>query len=417
MKNSEASDQCALCPLNRVRAGLAVRIRKLCAPPEVSRVCGKSASAKTRSSSCSPARPTSSVWSATRASPSAPGWHRGFWLSLYLFRKSLSGTRSLRWFWFVPPAFIYGPIRTGGFFIASSVSRRSRFRLKLRFQPHEQTKPFAILRLVDGQFASAFQSVIFLHSVAVVMPDPAASYLERSPQKFLQFRRAATQRKRLLDHHRFAHSKVTERLKRLARFLRVGVKMHADQIQFRADLLWHKARKKVPDPRPWQQTNRDQRRAVVLTDRIGHAPNPLPRDLLAFATSRVQRDELQEVVATETTPRTPLARRPRSSGREGLIDQILAEHRRTGRALSRDRCPKIRLRRPAPRLVHRVIPLGHIRRPVTREARHVEIQPRCLRQLQHAPELTERGAIRLGRPLHELAELEVDSNDIRAECL
>ena len=37
MKNSEVSDQCGHCPLNRVRAGLAVRIRKLCAPPEVSR--------------------------------------------------------------------------------------------------------------------------------------------------------------------------------------------------------------------------------------------------------------------------------------------------------------------------------------------------------------------------------------------
>ena len=37
MKNSEARDQCALCPLNGVRAGLAVRIKKLCAPPEVSR--------------------------------------------------------------------------------------------------------------------------------------------------------------------------------------------------------------------------------------------------------------------------------------------------------------------------------------------------------------------------------------------
>ena len=36
MKNSEVSDQCALCPLNRMRAGLAVRIKKLCASPEVS---------------------------------------------------------------------------------------------------------------------------------------------------------------------------------------------------------------------------------------------------------------------------------------------------------------------------------------------------------------------------------------------
>ena len=37
MKNSEVSDQCALCPLNRVRAGLAVRIKKVCASSEVSR--------------------------------------------------------------------------------------------------------------------------------------------------------------------------------------------------------------------------------------------------------------------------------------------------------------------------------------------------------------------------------------------
>jgi len=36
MKNSEVSGQCALCPLNRVRAGLAVRIKKVCASPEVS---------------------------------------------------------------------------------------------------------------------------------------------------------------------------------------------------------------------------------------------------------------------------------------------------------------------------------------------------------------------------------------------
>src|SRR2546430_8814177 len=34
---SEVSDQCALCPLNRVRAGLAVRIKKVCASSEVSR--------------------------------------------------------------------------------------------------------------------------------------------------------------------------------------------------------------------------------------------------------------------------------------------------------------------------------------------------------------------------------------------
>ena|SRR5438309_6085924 len=37
MKNSEVSDQCCHCPLNRVRAGLAVRIKKLCASPESSR--------------------------------------------------------------------------------------------------------------------------------------------------------------------------------------------------------------------------------------------------------------------------------------------------------------------------------------------------------------------------------------------
>ena len=62
--------------------------------------------------------------------------------------------------------------------------------------------------------------------------------------------------------------------------------MHADQIQFRADLLGQKARKKLPAPRPRQQTNRDQRRAVVLVDRLdsgllGARPTIAREDLCA----------------------------------------------------------------------------------------------------------------------------------------
>ena len=32
-----SSDQCALCPLNRIRAGMLVRVKRLCGAPEVSR--------------------------------------------------------------------------------------------------------------------------------------------------------------------------------------------------------------------------------------------------------------------------------------------------------------------------------------------------------------------------------------------
>src|SRR5437867_7330229 len=93
MKYSEVNHQCALCPLNRMRAGLAVRIKKLCASPEVSQ--------RLREIGFCEDQVVKLVTSQTniiclvcnaRLAISAP-WHRGFWLSLYLFRKAFSGRR------------------------------------------------------------------------------------------------------------------------------------------------------------------------------------------------------------------------------------------------------------------------------------------------------------------------------------
>jgi hypothetical protein len=59
--------QCSWCPLNCVKAGVAVRIKQLCVSPEVARRLREIGFGGIRSSNSLPARPTSSLSGVQRA--------------------------------------------------------------------------------------------------------------------------------------------------------------------------------------------------------------------------------------------------------------------------------------------------------------------------------------------------------------
>src|SRR6266568_6615179 len=76
---------------------------------------------------------------------------------------------------------------------------------EFRFETHEQAQPFPIHAFGQREFAGAIQRIQFVKRRAVVVSKPARRDFARRAQKRLQLRSAAAQRKRFLDHHRFAH--------------------------------------------------------------------------------------------------------------------------------------------------------------------------------------------------------------------
>src|SRR5438445_12562825 len=106
----------------------------------------------------------------------------------------------------------------------------------------------------------------------------------------------------------------------------------------------------------------------------GHATHPLDCNFLPGSSSRIERDELKKIVTTEQASRSPVARLALVAWRQWLVDQVIAKHRRTRRARSRDTLPKRRLGRPSRRLLQCVIPCGNVGGPITSQTSKVQMK-------------------------------------------
>src|SRR5882672_7443638 len=149
----------------------------------------------------------------------------------------------------------------------------------------------------------------------------------------------------------------------------------------------------------------------------GHPANPLDCNFLPCSTSRMERDELKEIITAKQISRSPLARLPLVAGGQRLVDQVIAKNGRTRGTRSSDILPEVRLGGPSGGLVEGVIPLGNIGRPITGQTGEVQIQLCLPGKPQQSFELSKRGGIRLVWGVREFCKLQMNANDVRAQCV
>src|SRR5579871_1702370 len=171
----------------------------------------------------------------------------------------------------------------------------------------------------------------------------------------------------------------------------------------------------TPTGYPGQESHRDQVNLVMGPDGRRQTADPGAGDLLARSAAHIQSNPLDKIEAAEQLARVPVAGFLVAAAGEGLVHQVIAKHGRAGGAPLGQRTPEASLRRPALVLRETVIPRWNIRLAVAAQASQIEVKTGPLCQIQEFAEPIERLRVRPVGPIHELAELEMDADNVGPE--